>query len=422
MLLRLPTPGGARRYLSILLVLAGSAHAHLPELFGREYVLADRSVEKLVPPAAAPAGDLAPYLAELDAQESEAGPYAEVLSETYSGLAHNQLRAGAFPEAIEAYKRALHSIRVNEGLLSPRQLPVLEQLIIACEQARDFECLDASHDYRLHLYRRAPGLDVAERRRSELEYLRWQRAAYTARVDGRARNRLLHAYLNNQAMLDELAAGEVFDTEAYRALLHNQLLNLYLVMSDRPIEEESANVSTGQRHGGHPASEDFVRHQISLLQLTAISQGRRLLLDFIERATDLPVEERAALVLELGDWYQWNGKLRNARDQYLTVVDLLTAAGREDLLEQWLGEPHELPDEEELWLEPPDSVTEIELSYLVSDKGNASAVEVVSAPEINEGLQAKIKRMLRDSHFRPRYGADGAQAAAVTGRRYQLLN
>jgi hypothetical protein len=161
-----------------------------------------------------------------------------------------------------------------------------------------------------------------------------------------------------------------------------------------------------------------------MIQNLAIGRGRTLLTDLIERAQDQPARELAALHLELGDWCQWNGQTRRASQEYARVVELLREADEQELLSQWLDQPMELPDERDLWRPvPPDAQgpERITASYHVSAQGQARSIEVSTDDESDSGAAIRLKRMLRDTHFRPRFSQGKAEKSSVVTRHYRLL-
>ena len=58
--------------------------------------------------------------------ESRGGAYASGLSESLLGLARTLQSQGRHEEAIRVYRRGVHLIRINEGLYTTRQIPLLQ--------------------------------------------------------------------------------------------------------------------------------------------------------------------------------------------------------------------------------------------------------------------------------------------------------
>ena len=116
-----------------LLMAPGFAVAHLPSLFGKEYIRAEPSLPSEPGAEATPleieAGDPTPYEEQLADVALRDGPYASGLTDPLAGVAQIYKQRGDYDDAIEAYRRALHLIRVNDGLKSERQIPLLRDLM-----------------------------------------------------------------------------------------------------------------------------------------------------------------------------------------------------------------------------------------------------------------------------------------------------
>jgi hypothetical protein len=169
-----------------------------------------------------------------------------------------------------------------------------------------------------------------------------------------------------------------------------------------------------------------VRRRIEHIQRTGVSIGATLLGDLIDRSESATPQQRAALWVELGDWYQWNSQLKRANEAYRTAVSMLRESAHDTLIEQWLGEPVELPDENAVWLqrrdrEPADRAV-VAVRYDVSARGDVSNTEVVQMPEEASGEAIRLQRMLRETHFRPRLVSGEPEATTGVQRRYKLID
>ena len=181
---------------------------------------------------------------------------------------------------------------------------------------------------------------------------------------------------------------------------------------------------SGYNHGGQMSSSDWVRQRVERLEIAGSRLGEDLLEKLIERSSHLSDDELAALYLELGDWCQWNSSYRNADAAYGKTIELLAGAGREDLVKAWLHEPAELPDEQEIWrggktaLTPESAV--LTLRFDLSQRGDASNFETLE--ETVAGKQVRLKRMLRETHFRPRWSNGMPEGVKGVVRQYRLLD
>ena len=70
----------------------------------------------------------------LDELETQQGPYAPGLTEPLADLGRSLSRSGDIVGAARAYNRALHVLRVNEGLYSDNQLPFDSRVVFCASQ------------------------------------------------------------------------------------------------------------------------------------------------------------------------------------------------------------------------------------------------------------------------------------------------
>ncbi|TQV70112.1 hypothetical protein FKG94_21535 [Exilibacterium tricleocarpae] len=87
--------------------------------------------------------------------ESEFGPYAADLSEPLQGLAATLAQQGDYRGAGRAYRRAIHLTRINEGLYSSRQIPLLQALVTVDQSAGRWDRANDGYGHMTWLYRQA---------------------------------------------------------------------------------------------------------------------------------------------------------------------------------------------------------------------------------------------------------------------------
>jgi hypothetical protein len=201
----------------------------------------------------------------------------------------------------------------------------------------------------------------------------------------------------------------------YRELVLSQLRNLYLLLGNkRPGESYD-----------EPGLDGPVEQKMAMLQRTGVTVGRNLLQGLIAQSQQLDPIERASLHLELGDWYQWNDIRHNAELEYAKVEQILLKAGELDLLDQWLSAPTELPDND-AFRHPgqfPAGVNPVvaTLHFDISARGRMSNVEVSTKASEDAAIGWHIKRMLKDTHFRPRFVSGHAEPVEKLTRQYRLV-
>jgi hypothetical protein len=397
-----------------------TAMAHLPELFGREYVRVDpesfqppknRDHKRVISPPVAAESE---FENDIQALENSAGAYASGLTDPLINLYRAQLERGDTEDAVNSLRRAIQLVRINEGLYSESQLPLLHQLMqLHRDKANYAELGDVyAYYYRLLLVnsRQQGAADLAR----SLEYLDWERQLYASRTDGSQRSHLLKAYRANDDLLTKLAADE---HEAYIALAMSQLRNLYLILGDQPLEEALAGGNSANAH---------IQRRLSAIQRVAFSQGLQLLEGVIERTEPSSPDLLAEAYLERGDWLYWNGRMSRAERDYEKVYELMAGDEHAKQLAQWFDEPVELPNETRLWpLIHEENGTQpklVEASFVVNRQGESRQIEVKTDDQEDQRQADKIRAMLRDTHFRPRIGQDGPESGPRVTRYYRLVS
>ena len=400
--------------------------AHLPELFGKEYILAE---EKPASPAPEPKVNALMPLSEQDRDLHEShledladadGPYATGLTDPLINLGYYHRSRGDLEESIEAYSRALHLVRINDGLTSELQLPILRAMIEIYRSVYDYESLGNLYQYYSRVRNFGVAPHTAEQLDASLEYLEWERELYGFRPDGKERVHLLRAFRLNERMLESLTPETEEEVMGLIRLTLSQMRNLYLILGDDPLAMDAAIFNSGQGR-----AIDAINREMSIIQKLAFSKGKLLLQKCIDQSQLAPPTALASIYLELGDWNQWNGQLRNANEQYAQVETMLLAANEDQLLQRWLGEPAALPDEPGLWPAAPDDPESqhvvVEASYAVTHRGDVKRIEV-SVSEEEQSWQAwRIRNMLRETHFRPRFHLGQPETVEQVSRQYLLV-
>lgn len=405
-----------------LLMFPALCQAHFPALYAKEFVRAEPA--RPDDPTNSPAAPAAPmdkaeadaYKQQMEVLELLDGPYAKALTDPLSSLGRYHQDRGDYLEAEDLYKRALHIMRVNDGLNSERQIPLVRDLMNLYRAAGDLQALDDRYRYFFMLHGRGQPPYTPLRRRASLEYLRWQRAAHSSGLDAGSDKRLVETYLLTKRMLKSMAETPNVEPSWQRELGLSQIRNLYLLLGSNFPGASS----------GRSEFEVHVQQQMSILQRTGYATGRNLLQDLIEQSPQLDPVGRASLHLELGDWHQWNEHLHHADEEYVKVEQILLEADELDLLDQWLGAPVELPANDAFQL--PDLLPRdvrpavATVQYNISAKGHLSKVEVSTQDPEDAPVGWRIKRMLKETHFRPRFVAGQAEPVEQLTRQYQLVD
>lgn len=160
-------------------------------------------------------------IASLELENSQ-GAWRADLSEAWMGMGHALRTLSLYDEAAEAYDTALQSTRINAGLNSLDQLPMLEALLETSELRQDWEAMDAFANLIYYVHRK--NFPVGDARRLDaLELLaKWKMRA--------SENDLLDGFRNQARQAADLYKREIrlLETMDYYEGRNLALASLYL--------------------------------------------------------------------------------------------------------------------------------------------------------------------------------------------------
>ena len=360
----------------------------LPEAFGMRFFRADALEPSALPPLQS-APEAEAWLRRVQEREWAQGPYGSGISETLLDAANYFHSRGDYRSAIVHWRRAVHLIRVNNGLYSRLQLPTLQRLLETYLALGDLESADEIQGYLYFLSGQNNPTGSPAHIAATVTWVDWERQRWLREPDPDDPGELLSLWrlLEQETREDEERRLTVDQLEP---LVLAQLRTLYVIeISDFGLDRET-ELMIGRQYG--TAQEPNVdRSHIQVLQEGAYARGRQRLEALDERlAAEGLAGRRAALHRILGDWHQWHGQSQRAAEAYLESWRLLDAAGQRELREAWYDEPVELPTEEVL------------ARFDVTERGKLRAIETAPRDPEQKSSALRLYRMLRDTRFRPR--------------------
>jgi len=333
--------------------------------------------------------------------EQRSGPYAPALGEAFGDLARVLEAGGAYAEADRYRERALHLVRVNEGLYSPTQGPLVRASLASLRRRGDYEGLDARYAYFFRLYGSARPPFNELRWTATLEYLRWQREAVLRGIDGDPRRRLLDLYDEHQALLRTLLENP--DEQAQRIFdaTMSQLATLYLISDREPPRELTLMARGGLVRRDDPADFDLLQERLDNLQRVLRNRGKLILEEALEAMPAGARRQRLALRLALGDWFLWQGATNSAAEAYAQVWADAAGAAEEALVADWFEDPVPLPASEAFVIADRPAGPIVRAKIDVTDVGRALvSTEGFANPPREE---TRLRRTLQAARFRPAY-------------------
>lgn len=375
--------------------------------------------------------DVDQIAAELARLEAEAGPYSAQLAQPLIDLSSAYRSGGSAEGAIGVLKRAVHVLRINHGLDTPLQIPLLTQLIDGHLALGNYKEADKKHSVLYNLKLRIYAEVDPLRHIATEHFADWQRSAYLAELGEKKFNRLLgiHNLYTNLTDIQTTMIGKA--DPALVPLLYKQMQAEYLISLYNGEKKDEVEINSAQ-----PGGEDAVRipsqaeMQFLMLQKNNFRNGKQALaqiLDIYENNPYTPASDIAKAKIALGDWHIWFGKPVIARHRYEEAFQLLAAS--EDsaaLIDECFGKPLELPISKVF---QPGRIAprvkhkgEVVMRFSVTNYGEARKIKtLVSDPTMKEtDAGRRTYKMLKRTRFRPRMEAGKVVSTEGLERKYYV--
>lgn len=349
------------------------------------------------------------HAAVISELESRDGAYGAALPESLLSLGLMLQQRGRHKDALPLFKRGVHLVRINQGLTSAAQIPLLRGQIRSHIARGEYELADERQEYlyrvQTHNYKSGAELTAAY-----LQHARWQLDAFVLQVDKRGHVRLMNTAENYARARDEVTAREGATSPNLYEPLIGLLRTQYLIQGH--IIDTAALGSAGSpnlnqeryRYARYRVmADDVVRDTIERL-------GR------LQRGTMDPKVRELAAEIMLADWQLWTGNRQQAMAGYGASMEELNALpAAQSLVTALQREPAPLPDLGELH-GLPEAVDEggedvVELSFDVTASGKVVNLDRLDENDALDGKANRLMRLLRRTPFRPRF--EGAVPVAT---------
>ncbi len=354
----------------------------------------------------------ADYLDAIASMEQEFGPYYNQLSEQLLTLGVNYQNQGMHEEASEVFKRAMHVSRVNEGLYSLNQVPILERLIESTVASGDWEAASDSHQYLYWLHRRNFGEDDPRMLPVITKLSNWHLNAYSLDIGSGLFQHLISAH--NLYTLAINIIDRVYGQDDMRLVgaLKGLTVSNYYLATYQASAAQRTDFETS--FGSARASADE-RARLEQYILNSYSSGKNAIARIQHvYATNpqAPVAAEVQAQIQLADWNLMFNRWHTAIDMYQQAYNQLASTpDAETMVNKFFGSPVALPDLPLLQAgtESEDQSNEYVLvSFDVSKHGRARNIEILEAfPEDSVRNRSHVRKALKTTKFRPRF-ADGS--------------
>ena len=344
----------------------------------------------------------------------ENGPYHEQSSEALYGLAMELKKQGFYDEALNTFQRAMHINRVNHGLHSFSQVPMLRGIIDSQKALNLFEDVTTDYNRMLSLFLKNHGASDPALIPVFRELALWHVDIYQVDKSSARVDHLTSAHRMISAAINSASHSHDLDTEAKIDLLRTvALVNFYF--STHEGDEWASSIES--RYSAS-ADKDFLQPaRMGTLSRTGFRQGKvahEQIIALVEADPNTTMDQKISAYVETGDWHLLFNRRDSAMQYYQQAMALIAhqTDGQQELTNTWFSKPKFLPV-----LRTEDAANSSGILYVtakldISKTGNPSHISIVEPPpEGNRILRRAAMGTIRGTRFRPRF-VDGHAVAS----------
>lgn len=351
------------------------------------------------------------YSAAVANTETAGGVWDVNLVEQLAAIAELQQAQSDHIAALQSLDRAMHISRINSGLHTPDQIPIVEDMIESYTTLGQWNDADLYHDYLFYIQQRAYGA-TDPRIIPVLEKMgRWNMQAFNIGLGEALGIRLSTAQLmfNAAARLVEFHFGK--DDERYVPYLNNVVQTAYQISRNPQLlsQVDTPEFRTSQELLAQLLSE---RYSTEPAGFNTGEAALREIVTHYEQGDDAYLLAEA--LTHLADWYLVYEQRRRAEGVYLAAWDLLAAQeGGEAMQEKLFGTVVPIPviDRQPRRLGRGGSEGEgraalrvdyADLMFTVTRTGSVRSVQVVTEENEDNIIRiGSVSRTMRSLTFRP---------------------
>ena len=345
--------------------------------------------------------------------ELDGGAWDRDLVEELASLGRLQQQQGDHGGAIQTLDRAIHVNRINSGLYTLEQIPVVEQLISSHMALGNWEEVDTYNNYLFHVQQKAYGVDDP-RLIPVLERLAtWNIQAFKIGYGSLRGMKLLQSQIMFSAAAHMVDVHFGKSDKRFVNYQRNIASSAYLVARNPDLMVE---IGRPEYRSMQQMLAEKLNEQRQV-QPPGFQTGERALIEIAMFYQEQGYNSYglAEAITHLADWYLIFDQTRDALKRYKIAWDILQdLENSEELTERLFGDvvpvplftsSIELPD---AFYRNGDGSGPLEFDYAdlifdVTSKGEVRNVEIVSEEtEDNRQRLSKLRRVALSSRFRPR--------------------
>lgn len=344
-----------------------------------------------------------------------AGAWGNNLVEQLNSLGALQQRQGDHLGAIETHERAIHVQRINSGLHTIEQTPLVEQMIDSFIAMGDWTRVDVYQNYLFYIQQKFYGNNDPRLIPALGDLANWHTRAFTMRQGESLAMRLSSAQMLFKAAARMVEVHFGPDDDRYVEYLRGVARSAYLVALNQDLLRELARA---QFRAPQETLRDMLYWHFPIVP-TGFRAGEDALLAIREYYMDREGEagQLAEATAQVADWYLLFNRRAPARDMYLEAWEAVAEEENADELRLRLfGQVREIPvfaaDDNGWMIEnlgfmedvevEEVSYSHVDLRFDVTQWGEVRNIETVVEPSPQtESQQSWVRRNVRDSMFRP---------------------
>lgn len=329
---------------------------------------------------------------EIEALEASLGPYSPELTPKLVNAAREAQEYGVAETALEFYKWALHSTRINNGLSTAEQLPLLESILELLRDKGDPIDVGRQIDYFYRLLGRGAEPWTDQRLEASVRWLSVQSEIFASIAWSGKESDVLFVIRHGDDMTKAVCESDQWQ-QPWCKFLSLEVLKLYYLVDFNvdPLVVDTFGVSQDRYPSPYQQNRDQSPGEFRLrnIESTLGSSARGL----IDRALKIfPNDE--VLLHAKADWLMLKGRQAQALDIYRE----LQLQGSYDF-----SSPGALPEIPKLSRDHRFSRewSTFDIRAEVTPRGNLKNVEVNEKSSPENKLAGFARRQLRDMRFRP---------------------
>ncbi len=346
-------------------------------------------------------------IAELESSE---GVYSDKLAQELANLADVYQQQERHDLAIATFNRSLHLNRINDGLYSKTQLPILDKVIVSLKKQKKWKQVNEQYNYLYWLNNR----NFSEQDNNMLQVLiklaNWNLTSYAMGYSSNPAQDLYNAYsFYQQALNISKNIYGPFDKRNIYILNKKMILSYFFATFDTTtissslVENNNFTKTTGYQ-------------QLISFKRTSFSSGKDIILSeikILENQNKIDYYTISKVKLKLADWYLFFEKKQSAMRLYSEAYQFAILNDDEHTFTKRLFQnPIALPYLPNLLTHTREVISEdllqsgiqyIQASFDVTKHGRAKNIRVVkSNMKESTRLRSLALKSLRHTKFRPR--------------------